>query len=290
MQQIELTKEDQEQIDWTAEYTLQQCGSAPVEVETRLEISVDDEPFTFGYADMYCGAKRKMFDLKTGERYDDRIQMMGYALGLMQRDDCMEIECHILYSKTRTVDVFVVTRSECEDMARTVKHAVLNPTRSPIPCDYCGWCKHQLYCTAVSGAALTVIDQQEVLSQARDPRTIENPLLAARLRAYVPSIEAWVKALKAKCEDFDELPGFKRVTRTMPPKVADVSEAYKRLAGNNIGTYSILGIATVKHDDLVQLYMEKNKCNKEEAQQSLSELLGELLESGKTSQYWRKSK
>ena len=287
---VNLNEEDRQQIDWTTEYTMQQCGVSPVEVESKLNISVDGELFTFGYVDMYCGAKRKMFDLKTGSRYDDRIQMMGYALGLMQRDDCMEIECHVMYSKTRTVDVFVVTRSECEDMARKVRAAVTNPTRAPIPCDYCGWCRHQLYCTAVSGAALTVVDQQEVLSQARDPRSITNPLLAARLRAYVPSIEAWVKALKTRCEEFDELPGYKRVKRKTSPKIADVKTAYQKLSGSNIGTYDMLNIASVKYDDLVELYSNENKCSTEEAQQSLSELLGELLESGGTSQYWRKSK
>ena len=288
--QVELTHDDHEQINWTVDYTLEKCGKSPVEIEARVDIDVDGEFFTFGYIDMYCGAKRRMFDLKTGERYDDRIQMMGYALGLMQRDDVLEIECHIMYSKTRTVDVFVVTRSECEDVARTVKNAVLNPTKAPIPCDYCGWCTHQLYCTAVSGAALTVIDQQEVLSQARDPRTITNPLLAARLRAYVPSIEAWVKALKAKCEDFDELPGFKRVTRTSSPKIKDMLEAYKMMAGHNIDTYGMMKISNVKFSDLVQLYSERNKCSKDEAEQCLTELLGDLLEIGATSQYWRKTK
>tara|TARA_A100001201_G_scaffold13272_1_gene16396 strand:- start:334 stop:1227 length:894 start_codon:yes stop_codon:yes gene_type:complete len=288
--QIELTHDDREQISWATAYTLEQCGSSPVEVETKLDIHVDGKFFTFGYVDMYCGSKRKMFDLKTGNRYDDRVQMMGYALGIMQRDDVMEVEVHIMYSKSQTVDRFVVTRSECEDVARQVRGAVTNPTKAPIPCDYCGWCEHQLYCTAVSGAALTVIDQQDVLAQARDPREITNPLLAARLRAYVPSIEAWVKALKDKCEEFDELPGFKRVVRQATPKIKDVRAVYLKMAGHNIDTYGMLDACDVKFSNLVQLYSEANKCSKSEAEQSLTELLGDLLEVGGTSQYWRKTK
>ena len=115
---MQLTKADQEEIDRTTEYTLEQCGDAPVECEALVDINVDGEFFTRGYVDMYCPNRRKLFDLKTGQRYDDRIQLSGYALGLMQRDECMEIECHIIYSAENNVDRFVVTRSEAEDIAR----------------------------------------------------------------------------------------------------------------------------------------------------------------------------
>ena len=247
--QIELTHDDREQINWATAYTVQQCGSSPVEVETKLDIYVDGKFFTFGYVDMYCGAKRKMFDLKTGNRYDDRIQMMGYALGVMQRDDVMEVEVHIIYSKSQTVDRFVVTRSECEDVARQVRGAVTNPTKAPIPCDYCGWCEHQLYCT-----------------------------------------EAWIKALKDKCDEFNELPGFQRVKRQATPKIKDVRAVYLKMAGHNIDTYGMLDACDLKFSNLVQLYSDANKCSKTEAEQSLTELLGDLLEVGGTSQYWRKTK
>ena len=284
-----LTQADQEEVVRTADYTLEQCGDAAVECESKVTISVDGEFFTEGYVDMYCPARRKLFDLKTGQRYDDRIQLSGYALGLMQRDDFMECECHIIYSAEQKVDRFVVTRSEAEDIARRVRNRITNPTASPIPNVRCGWCRHQPYCTALEKVALTIIDRQDMLEKARNPAEIADPLTAARLREYVPSIEAWIQALKDRCDEFDELPGYKRVTRTLATKITDVEKSYQQLAGNNIGTYDILGIAKVKYDDLVALYAKKRDCSIEEAKQALSEIIGEFLVTGKTSSYWRKS-
>ena len=286
---LTLTQADQEEIDRTTDYTLEQCGDAAVECESKVTISVDGEFFTEGYLDMYCPARRKLFDLKTGQRYDDRIQLSGYALGLMQRDECMEIECHIIYSAENKVDVFVVTRSEAEDIARRVRNRITNPTASPIPNVRCGWCRHQPYCTALEKTAFTLIDRQDMLEKARNPATIENPLTAARLREYIPSIEAWIKALKERCEDFDELPGFKRVTRTNPIKIEDSKAAYMKLAGNNIGTYDILEIAKIKYPDLVALFAKKADCTIEEAEQALPQIIGEHLSGGSKSSYWRKT-
>ncbi len=286
---MQLTQADHEEIDRTTEYTLEQCGDAPVEVEALVDIHVDGNFFTRGYVDMYCGSRRKLFDLKTGQRYDDRIQLSGYALGMMQRDDTMECECHIIYSAENKVDRFVVTRSEAEDVARRVRNRITNPTASPIPNVRCGWCKHQPYCTALEKTAFTLIDRQDMLEKARNPATIENPLTAARLREYVPSIEAWVKALKERCDEFDDLPGFKRVTRTNPIKIDDSQQAYMKLAGNNIGTYDILKICKIKYTDLLALFAKQTGCTVKEAEQALPQIIGEHLSGGGKSSYWKKS-
>ena len=283
-----LNKKDQEEISWATEYTLAQCGDAPVECETLVDISVDGEFFTRGYVDMICPSRRKIFDLKTGQRYDDRIQLSGYALGWMQKTECMEIECHLVYSAESKVDRWVVTRSEAEDIARRVRNRITNPTASPIPNMRCGWCCHQPYCTAHEKTALTIIDRQDMLEKARNPAEITSPLTAARLREYVPSIEAWIKALKEKCDTFDELPGFKKVTRTYPAKIEDSEAVYKLLAGHNIGTYNILRISKIKYPDLVATFAECTGCTTEEAEQALPQIIGDELSGGGKSSYWRK--
>tara|TARA_R110000851_G_scaffold63202_3_gene144625 strand:+ start:1829 stop:2722 length:894 start_codon:yes stop_codon:yes gene_type:complete len=283
-----LNKKDKEEISWATEYTLAQCGDAPVECETLVDISVDGEFFTRGYVDMICPSRRKIFDLKTGQRYDDRIQLSGYALGWMQKTECMEIECHLVYSAESKVDRWVVTRSEAEDIARRVRNRITNPTASPIPNMRCGWCRHQPYCTAHEKTALTIIDRQDMLEKARNPAEITSPLTAARLREYVPSIEAWIKALKEKCDTFDELPGFKKVTRTYPAKIEDSEAVYKLLAGHNIGTYNILRISKIKYPDLVATFAECTGCTTEEAEQALPQIIGNELSGGGKSSYWRK--
>ena len=283
-----LNKKDQEEISWATEYTLAQCGDAPVECETLVDISVDGEFFTRGYVDMICPSRRKIFDLKTGQRYDDRIQLSAYALGWMQKTECMEIECHLVYSAESAVDRWVVTRSEAEDIARRVRNRITNPTASPIPNMRCGWCCHQPYCTAHEKTALTIIDRQDMLEKARNPAEITSPLTAARLREYVPSIEAWIKALKEKCDTFDELPGFKKVTRTYPAKIEDSEAVYKLLAGHNIGTYNILRISKIKYPDLVATFAECTGCTTEEAEQALPQIIGNELSGGGKSSYWRK--
>jgi len=284
-----LNQLDHEQIAWATNYTLAQCGDAPVECEALVDISVDNEFFTRGYVDMYCPSRRKLFDLKTGQRYDDRIQLSGYALGIMQRDECMEIECHLVYSAESAVDRWVVTRSEAEDIARRVRNRITNPTASPIPNMRCGWCCHQPYCTAHEKTALTIIDRQDMLEKARNPATIDNPLTAARLREYVPSIEAWIKSLKEKCDEFDELPGFKRVHRTNPITVGNCKRVFQKLTGNNIGPYNMLAVAKIKYADLVAVFAECTGCTTEEAEQALPQIIGDELSGGGKSSYWRKS-
>ena len=284
-----LNQKEREEIDWATEYTLAQCGDAPVECETLVDISVDGEFFTRGYVDMICPSRRKIFDLKTGARYDDRIQLSGYALGWMQKTECMEIECHLVYSAESAVDRWVVTRSEAEDIARRVRNRITNPTASPIPNIRCGWCRHQPYCTAHEKTVLTIIDRQDMLEKARNPATIDNPLTAARLREYVPSIEAWIEALKKKCNEFDELPGFKRVHRTNPVTVSDCKRAFQKLAGNNIGPYNILEIAKIKYPDLVAVFAECTGCTIGEAEQALPQIIGDELSGGGKSSYWRKT-
>ena len=207
----------------------------------------------------------------------------------MQKTECMEIECHLVYSAESKVDRFVVTRSEAEDIARRVRNRITNPTAQPIPNMRCGWCCHQPICTAHEKTAFTIINRQDMLEKARNPAEITSPLIAARLREYVPSIEAWIKSLKEKCDTFDELPGFKRVTRTHPVKIDDSEAAYKQLAGHNIGTYNILRISKIKYPDLVAVFAECTGCTTEEAEQALPQIIGDHLSGGGTSSYWRKT-
>ena len=127
-----------------------------------------------------------------------------------------------------------------------------------------------------------------MLEKARNPATIDNPLTAARLREYVPSIEAWVKALKSKCDTFDELPGFKRVMRSNPVTVKDCKKVFQKLAGNNIGPYNILKVAKIKYSDLVLVFAECTGCSTEEAEQALPQIIGDELSGGGKSSYWRK--
>ena len=128
-----------------------------------------------------------------------------------------------------------------------------------------------------------------MLEKARNPAEITSPLTAARLREYVPSIEAWIKALKEKCDTFDELPGFKKVTRTYPAKIEDSEAVYKLLAGHNIGTYNILRISKIKYPDLVATFAECTGCTTEEAEQALPQIIGDQLSGGGKSSYWKKA-
>ena len=139
-----------EGVKWAADYVIKMAEAAGerIETETKVEYMSKGKPATFGYIDAYFN--KNLFDLKTGRERDYVLQMCVYAAALCQRDNLDDITVYLLYSETKSVGQMIVSREAAEGVVEEVISKVQDPDKSPVECDYCGWCARKRTCHAVN--------------------------------------------------------------------------------------------------------------------------------------------
>ena len=183
------------EILWTAKYIMSVVGRKKLITEERISVMRGDEEITFGSMDAYC--KGHLFDLKTGLVRDYSQQMAAYALGVMQKYGEKKLTCHLVYSKTKEVEKFDLTRKEAEDTVYAIVDSVNDPTRSPWPCDYCMWCARKETCTALKQFAYTIGGQMATMKHINLNEPLE-PAVRQRLLSIVDAVENWSEAIREK--------------------------------------------------------------------------------------------
>jgi hypothetical protein len=101
-----------------------------------------------GTADAVVPARLTHFDLKTGMRRNYREQMAAYAIGFMDSQFADEWTAHLLFCDQREVESFKFTYDEAKAVVRDVIEAFHDLSKSPNPCEYCGWCAKAEACPA----------------------------------------------------------------------------------------------------------------------------------------------
>jgi len=183
------------EVLWTAKYIMSVVGRKKLITEERISVMRGDEEITFGSMDAYC--KGHLFDLKTGRVRDYSQQMAAYALGVMQKYGEKKLTCHLVYSKTKKVDKFDLTRKEAEDTVYAIVDSVNDPTRSPWPCEYCMWCDRKETCTALKQFAYTIAGQMETMKHINLNEPLE-PAVRQRLLAIADAVENWSEGIREK--------------------------------------------------------------------------------------------
>jgi CRISPR/Cas system-associated exonuclease Cas4 (RecB family) len=183
------------EVVWAAEYIMSVVGRRKLITEERISVMRDGEEITFGSMDAYC--KGNLFDLKTGLVRDYRQQMAAYALGVMQKYKEKKLTCHLVYSKTKEVKEFSLTRKEAEDIVYAIVDSVNDPTRSPWPCEYCIWCGRREQCTALKHFAYTIGGQVEAMKHINLNAPLE-PAVRKRLLCIANAVEDWSENIREK--------------------------------------------------------------------------------------------
>ena len=183
------------EILWTAKYIMSVVGRKKLITEERISVMRGDEEITFGSMDAYC--KGHLFDLKTGQKRDYSQQMAAYALGVMQKYKEKKLTCHLVYSKTKEVEKFDLTREEAEDTVYAIVDSVNDPTRSPWPCEYCAWCDRKESCTALKHFAYTIGGQMSAMKHINLNAPLQ-PAVRQRLLSIVDAVENWSEGIREK--------------------------------------------------------------------------------------------
>ena len=183
------------EVLWTAKYIMSVVGRKKLITEERISIMRDGEEITFGSMDAYC--KGHLFDLKTGRVRDYSQQMAAYALGVMQKYGEDKLTCHLVYSRTKEVKKFDLTRKEAEDTVYAIVDSVNDVTRSPWPCEYCAWCDRKETCTALKHFAYTIAGQMETMKHINLNEPLE-PAVRQRLLAIADAVGNWSEGIRDK--------------------------------------------------------------------------------------------
>ena len=183
------------EVIWSAQYIMSVVGRKKLITEERISVMRGDEEITFGSMDAYC--KGHLFDLKTGQKRDYKQQMAAYALGVMQKYREKKLTCHLVYSKTKEVEKFDLTREEAEDIVYAIVDSVDDPTRSPWPCEYCAWCDRKESCTALKHFAYTIGGQMAAMKHINLNAPLK-PAVRQRLLSIVDAVENWSEGIREK--------------------------------------------------------------------------------------------
>jgi len=275
-------------IKWAADYVLERTR-LPVELEQRVDVTDKaGQLLTFGYLDAAWRDKDgglHLADLKTGSVREYKPQLSVYALGLMQRDGDESVTCHELYSEISWANRYVVTRGEAERLINKVVGTRKNPTKSPVPCEYCSWCKHQVTCLALNSAAMTVAERNTEVVEKYHPAAVASPLMIGRMLTVANALEGWVKAVKAKSKEFDDVPGYRKVQRKGRPALNDLVSAFKKL---DLTHEEFLSACSISLDKLAKTVARKEGKDEKAARANIEKSLRTLIKTGKKIEYWSK--
>jgi len=190
------------EVVWSARYILDKADGRELHSEQKLSVMRDGEELTFGSIDAYFKTPTggELFDLKTGMERDYDAQIAAYALAIMQKYGGEEVKCHIIYSKSRKVEVKSISLEEAENTVYSIVDSVNDITRSPWLCDYCRWCKREKDCTAVKNFGYSIGGQIDLMWQINLDEPLD-PAVEQRLLSIVGTVERWASSVREKVKN-----------------------------------------------------------------------------------------
>lgn len=272
--------DETERVEWAIEYIKCHAPIAdyPMHVERHLSILDDDfEVLIAGTPDVTCGPE--LFDLKWRER-NYREQMAAYALAMMQENNWPKVRVHVLYAERKHAEVFEWTYPEAASIVFTVIESTKNNPK-PNPCDYCGWCSKRINCSAMVENVNKVISGRSDwtlptfhASELKDAESMGQALKIARqISEWAEAVEHHAKEMAVKQGIIPT--GFKIQNRKGNRVISNVIDAFAR-AG--LPQDEFLAICDIKFSSLVEKTMEINGMKKAQAERTVEDKLGEVIQ------------
>ena len=280
-----MSKTYEQEIVEAAQYIKRVSGDNPIESEIEVKLMRDGEEVTFGTYD--ASSKGHLFDLKTGQMERNYVpQMAVYAAAICQRDGIEQITCHLIYSSLGKIDQFTFSREEAETLAFRIVDSVNNPTRSPNPCDYCNWCHHTEYCTALRSTAMTVAEKQGLILKEKVDAITDGKTMGV-FSDVAQVCGSFIEMVKKKRDEFDEVDGWSKSTRKGTKKITDITGA---LIQSGLPADVFVNACTVSYSKLRKQFAEHKGVSEQEADRELSTLISSVIKEGHPVKYWRKDK
>lgn len=288
---LQLDDESIEGIGWAYDYINVHAPlrDHQLNIERKLQILDDDfEKVMEGTLDYQCG--NHLFDIKWRRR-NYREQMACYALMMIQELGLKIVKVHILFMESKHAEKFTLTEQQCWEIINPVTEACKDPDAKANPNEYCGWCKHHLYCDAVNERVETVVDGREDwelekyhASQIKEPEELAKAIAIAR------TVKKWAEAVEHFAKDFifsgGEIPGYAVRPKAGRRVIESIAEAFDK---SGLEQHVFLDCCTVKFSSLVEKRQALHGISKKVAEKEIERMLGDVCSRAKPSYELRKT-
>ena len=282
--------DDLEAIEWARDYILLHAPTSnyPLQIETKRQWLGPDFEEREGTPDVVCG--NHVFDFKWRHR-DYVAQMADYACSVFDENPKIQtVHCHLLFGATKKSEKLEFTHEE----ALTIVAGILNnPSKTPLPNEYCGWCAHRLTCSAFIATANRVIENRKDwelstfhASEINTPEEMGIALRIARqLGKWCEAVEHFAKDM---CVKQGATPiGFEKKETSGRKYVTDCVAAFQTLG---ITQEAFLKCCEPRMNTskeypdkvgLVEAYASAKELKKATAKREIETKLGDIIKRGK---------
>ena len=274
-----LSLDEVQEVQWAANEIRKAAGAADLHVEERVElVNADFDPVTFGTVDAWCKSSNRVqiFDLKTGERHSYMPQMAAYAAALLQQTGADEVVATLLFSRSRTSDIYTFTH---ESAAEVVESVVDNVERQALRANnYCGWCDRSLTCYAFAKKARAVREQLSWDVQDFEPEQLkDDPAELGKALHLAKHLKAWCKTVEDHAKAQEEPPPGWRWSVRKSQTVPSLMEALEDLG---LPAPSNARSATVA--EITRMYAEHHSLTTKAARSAVEEELSGTINTTET--------
>jgi hypothetical protein len=268
-------------------------GQEPVEQEVRLTL-IDDafDEILFGTADAVrvLDDRVQVFDLKTGDMHDYRLQMLAYAAAAMQTFSKDRAEVIIVYSRLKknvTIDVRDFSEAVSEIQA-VIAFAKNKDNCSRMPGDQCRWCADSVNCPALTQTATAIAVRYKPDMNLEDVHSsaICDPVEMSKVLRVAKVIIAWAESVQAHALNMaltgGILPGWRLMERRGNAKIIDPQKAFE---ASGLPVEKFLPLVSVSLTKLTEAYAAHFDVKKAQAKRLLEDQLAEIIVRGEGSKF-----
>jgi hypothetical protein len=276
----DVDEDEADKVRWAAEYvTVHRRSDLPLIIEQKISLldEVTFEVISEGTPDVVCG--NDIFDLKARPR-DYYYQFARYAQILWQTIDG-DITVHLLFTETRHVNKFVLTKLAVGKYLTDLDARLANPNPVPAPCDYCGWCGRCATCPAMLERVNTIAAGREdwKLEQYHSSQIETADEMGKALR-LAKALSKWCDAVDFQAKEMAVkrgivATGFRIATRQGNRFVTSVTDAYTAMG---LPQDLYLAACTLAFSGAVEAWKKFSNVSKAVAEKEVTRKLGELLQ------------
>jgi hypothetical protein len=157
-----IDKDSKEAVNW-AYNVIMEISENILHTEQKVSACLEDLQDYDGTADVifFDDGLPVIVDYKSGQIRDSFPQLMGYALGVMQKHSKTNALLVIIYGHKQKVDKKLVTYEECMSLVtRIINNRKTKAYRKV--CGHCSWCEHQMSCPERIDKALELAEPKSI--------------------------------------------------------------------------------------------------------------------------------
>jgi len=268
---------DADGVEWAGEYirTHAPMGDHPLLVEQTNEVTLSTFDVMRGTPDVACGPV--LFDLK-GRHIDDyREQMAGYVILLGHP----RVEIHVLFATERRALRSSMERSEAANIVEGIAERLSDP-RTPVVCDFCGWCANRGMCPAFCATGRTGAQVLGLHVPSGNIEEITDADGLGALRRAADALAEWATYSRAYVTNMAVkkgvvASGYIIRQRKGTPSIPD---AWSAIQASGVPIEMAGKFLSITLGDLAKAYAEQNSVNQTTAKTDLERRLGPLIQRG----------